>query len=158
MQAAIESSGIQQQGAVRQNPAMEAIRYTADYQFGAGAGDALCAEARISLRQRMRELTYSGARLASISPRSGLLRLTLAGANRLEKLDTPVVKIDDFVPTGSVLSPGVVEASPEIRNGDEVIFQGPKARGVGRARMAGWEMKRATRGVAVHVREVEELK
>jgi len=55
-----------------------------------------------------------------------------------------------------VLAPGVVEASPDIRPGDEVVIRGPKAFGIGRAEMSGPEMIESTRGVASTVRHVRE--
>ena len=65
-----------------------------------------------------------------------------------------LVKIGDFLPKGSLLAPGVVDADEQIRPGDEVIVVGEKAFGVGRARMSGWEMKASRRGVAVEMRHV----
>jgi archaeosine synthase len=66
------------------------------------------------------------------------------------------VEIDGFVPHGSVLAPGVVDATDSIRVGDEVVIEGPKAFAVGRAEMAGTEMVESTRGVAATVRHVKE--
>ena len=67
------------------------------------------------------------------------------------------MEIGDFVPKGSILAPGVMNAGEEIRENDEVIFRGDKAFGVGRAKMSGWEMVESERGVAVNVREVESI-
>ncbi len=61
------------------------------------------------------------------------------------------------MPRGSILAPGVVNADPQIRVNDEVVFCGDKAFGVGRAKMSGWEMVQSRKGVAVQVREVEEV-
>ena len=55
------------------------------------------------------------------------------------------------------MAPGVVNAGEQIRVNDEVIFVGEKAFGVGRAKMIGWEMVESQKGVAVDVREVEEI-
>ena len=68
-----------------------------------------------------------------------------------------MVKIDNFVPRGSILAPGVLDADPEIRPNDEVIVLGEKALCVGRAMMSGREMKESGRGVAVDVRHVKKL-
>jgi archaeosine synthase len=91
-------------------------------------------------------------------PQYGTLSLTLAGARRWVDSDAPVkrVEIDDFVPHGSVLAPGVVDASPDIRPGDEVVVEGPSAFGVGRAAMSGPEMAESSRGIASEVRHVTE--
>jgi threonine dehydrogenase-like Zn-dependent dehydrogenase len=55
---------------------------------------------------------------------------------------------------------GVVEEVGDgvsnIRVGDEVVVEGPKAFGVGRAEMSGPEMAESTRGVAASVRHVDE--
>ncbi len=50
-----------------------------------------------------------------------------------------------------------MNADPQIRVNDEVVFCGDKAFGVGRAKMSGWEMVQSRKGVAVQVREVEEV-
>ena len=71
-------------------------------------------------------------------------------------MPTKTVEIDAFVPQGSVLAPGIVDASAEIRVGDEVVIEGPTAFAVGRAVMSGPEMEESTRGVAVDVRHCEE--
>jgi archaeosine synthase len=96
--------------------------------------------------------------LAMLVASYGVLSLTLAGARRWVDSDVPTkrVEIDAFVPHGSVLAPGVVHASPEIRPGDEVVIEGPNAFGVGRAAMSGPEMVESTRGIASSVRHVEE--
>jgi predicted RNA-binding protein (TIGR00451 family) len=85
--------------------------------------------------------------------------VTLAGARRWLESDAPThrVEIDGFVPHGSVLAPGVVDADSSIREGDEVVIQGPKAFAVGRAQLHGDAMTDATRGEACTVRHVQEL-
>jgi archaeosine synthase len=67
------------------------------------------------------------------------------------------VQISDFVPEGDVLVPGVVDADPEIRDGDEVLVVGKMAIATGRAAMTAAEMKNSKRGVAVRVRKVKKL-
>lgn len=51
------------------------------------------------------------------------------------------------------MAPGVIDADPQIRPGDEVLVMGDDIFGVGRARMSGWEMVQARRGVAVELRQ-----
>jgi archaeosine synthase len=82
----------------------------------------------------------------------------LAGARRSVDSDAPTkrVEIDDFVPHGSVLAPGVVDADESIRVGDEVVIEGPSAFAVGRAQMSGPEMVASSRGIASQVRHVAE--
>jgi len=135
------------------------IRAVADYQFGDGAGDELFDDLGVeSVYPKLRALSGDGEQLAMLVPGYGVLSLTLAGARRWVESAVPTkrVEIDPFVPHGSVLAPGVVDASPEIRPGDEVVIEGPKAFAVGRAEMSGPEMVESTRGIASAVRHVEE--
>jgi archaeosine synthase alpha-subunit len=87
-----------------------------------------------------------------IDAAAGLLRPTFEGWSLLG--DGYRVKIDDFVPQGDVLAPGVLDADPRIRPGDEVLVVGPSALATGRAAMSAGEMLRSTRGVAVRRRKV----
>jgi archaeosine synthase len=135
------------------------LRAIADYQFGSGAGDELFADLAVESRYpKLRANSTDGEQLAMLVPEYGLLALTLAGGRQWVESDVPTkrVEIDAFVPHGSVLAPGVVDASDEIRVGDEVVIEGPKAFAVGRARMSGPEMVESTRGIASAVRHVEE--
>ncbi|PSP95947.1 tRNA-ribosyltransferase, partial [Halobacteriales archaeon QS_4_62_28] len=141
------------------------LRAVADYQFGAGAGDAifgedLTAEGTYPQLRAHGERTgdSQGEQLAALTQQYGVLGLTIAGARRWVDSGVPVkrVEIDDFVPHGSVLAPGIIDASDAIRVGDEVVVEGPSAFGVGRAQMPGPAMADATRGVACQVRHVEE--
>ncbi|MFB6143575.1 MAG: archaeosine synthase subunit alpha [Halorientalis sp.] len=134
------------------------VRAIADYQFGPGAGDDLFEDVTTPARYPKLRVESDGEQLAAMVPEYGVLSLTLAGARRWVDSDVPArrVEIDDFVPHGSVLAPGVVDASDDIRPGDEVVVEGPSAFGVGRAAMSGPEMVESTRGVASAVRHVEE--
>jgi archaeosine synthase len=139
------------------------FRAMADYQFGLGVGNELL---RRGERERLKitgkfpaqELRVDGTVLARLVPDYGLLVLTLAGARRIRELSSAyTVHIDDFIPKGSILAPGVTGAGDAIRVNDEVIFVGPRAWGVGRAKMSGWEMVASRKGAAVEVREVAAL-
>jgi archaeosine synthase len=137
------------------------VRAIADYMFGDGAGDEVFEPGTIQTTARYPKLQVrdtDGEQLATMVPQYGALAFTLAGARRWLESDAPTktVEIDGFVPHGSVLAPGVVDATSEIRVGDEVVVTGPKAFGVGRAEMSGPEMRESTRGIAVEVRHVEE--
>jgi len=134
------------------------VRAIADYQFGPGAGDDLFPDLRTTSRHpKLQVRDGSGTQLAAQVPQYGVLSFTLAGARHWAASTAPTkrVEIDSFVPHGSVLAPGVVDASDDIRVGDEVVVEGPVAFGVGRAEMSGPEMRTSTRGVAVEVRHVE---
>jgi archaeosine synthase len=138
------------------------VKAIADFQFGDGAGDALFADVDLEMTSRYPKLQVragDGEQLATMVPQYGVLSFTLAGARVWADSDAPTkrVEIDGFVPHGSVLAPGVVDADEDIRVGDEVVVEGPRAFGVGRAEMFGAEMASSTRGEAVDVRHVEEL-
>jgi len=139
------------------------LKAMADYQFGIGAGSELISrkegeKIKISGKFPSYKLSVNGDVLARIVPEYGLLTLTLTGALRIKPfLSSYTVHIGDFLPTGSVLAPGVVNADEQIRVNDEVIFTGKMAFGVGRAKMSGWEMVESRKGVAVDVREVEKI-
>lgn len=139
------------------------IKAMADFQFGIGAGSELVARKegeriKITGKFPFYKISLDGGVLARIVPAYGTLALTVKGARRIENfLSSYEVEIGDFVPEGSILAPGVVNASEQIRVNDEVVFVGEKAFGVGRAKMSGWEMVESRRGVAVQVKEVEEV-
>ena len=139
------------------------IKAMADFQFGLGAGRQLLGEGggerlKINGKFPSYKLGSKGDVLARLVPAYGLLTLTVKGARRIENLlSSYKVEIGDFVPRGSILAPGVVNASEQIRVNDEVVFRGEKAFGVGRAKMSGWEMVESRKGMAVQVREVEEI-
>jgi archaeosine synthase len=136
------------------------VRAIADFQFGDGAGDAVFGSGATTegYYPKLRVRSDDGEHLATMVPQYGTLSLTLAGGRawRESSAETKTVEIDGFVPSGSVLAPGVVDADGSIRPGDEVLFEGPKAVGVGRAACHGRAMVDSTRGVAVDVRHCEE--
>jgi len=135
----------------RKDGRLQRYRAVADFYFGKGAGDALLGE---DARIKGRELQNENKRaLAMITP-NGTMALSLDGARRLLPRGDYIVTIGDFLPKGSLLAPGVVKADPQIRPGDEVIIQGQKAFGVGRAKMSGWEMVQSKRGVAADIRKI----
>jgi archaeosine synthase len=144
-----------EEGATHKGENRAYVRATADYQFGRGAGDVV-KEARVEGRlPRLRLVRETDdEHLATLTPGYGTLAVSVEGAR---VFDAPRVEIDDFVPEGSVLAPGVIDADPAIRVGDEVLFEGPSAVGVGRARMSGDEMVRSERGVAVSVRHTSDV-
>ncbi|WP_331234939.1 archaeosine synthase subunit alpha [Natronorarus salvus] len=135
------------------------VKALADVQFGEGAGETLFPDIVTESRYpKLRAHDRDGDQLAAMVPQYGTLSLTLAGARRWVESEVAVkrVAIDGFVPRGTVLAPGVLDADPEIRVGDEVVVEGPRAFAIGRAEMFGREMAESTRGVAVDVRHVEE--
>jgi len=139
-------------------PAKNMLRGIADYQFGRGAGWLLVPDgASIKAPFPKYQVYYDKKQLASLNPRTGTLIPTLEGAMRLLELGTYQVSIDDFVPSGNLLAPGVVDANVNIRPSDQVIVVSERVLGVGRAIMGGAEMVRSTRGIAVDLRKVMEI-
>lgn len=129
------------------------LRGLALFQFG-------CEPDRSGLRTRGRfpRLQYlqGSTPVFGIDLEAGLLRPTFEGWRRLG--DGYRVSIDAFVPQGDILAPGVLDADPRIRPGDEVLVVGPLALATGRAAMSADEMLASTRGVAVKRRKVMKLK
>jgi archaeosine synthase len=122
------------------------------YQFGADIDTK-----GIVSRGRLPELFYSrgNVQLFSIDTGNGLIRPTFDGWALLPEVYR--VTIDDFVPEGDVLVPGVTSADPAIRDGDEVLVVGKRALATGRAALPAGEMLRSHRGVAVRVRKIKRL-
>ncbi|PTD93611.1 hypothetical protein C9439_06050 [archaeon SCG-AAA382B04] len=138
------------------NSERETIRSLCNYQFGDQEGESFIKDTQIRGRYPKLILHANNKQLAAISPQYGALSLTIRGA---EKINTSnyEVKIGSFYPEGSVLAPGVIQASEKIRPNDEVIFYGEKAFGVGRAKMSGFEMEESDRGIAIKTRHVKEI-
>jgi len=110
-----------------------------------------------TLRGHFPEVFYSrnNVQLFSIDTGTGMLRPTLDGWKIIP--DGYRVQIDDFIPEGDILAPGVISADPAIRDGDEVLVIGARALGTGRAAIPADEMQRSRRGVAVHVRKIKRV-
>ncbi|HID19948.1 MAG TPA: hypothetical protein EYP28_03270 [Methanophagales archaeon] len=159
LSAEIAALGTERQSGFEQKASV--IRAMADFQFGIGAGRELVTQKegeriKITGKFPLYKLSLDGEVIARIVPEYGSLALSVSGARRIENmLASYTVDIGDFVPKGSILAPGVVNADGRIRVNDEVIFTGAKAFGVGRAKMSGWEMVESRRGAAVQVRAVE---
>ncbi len=130
---------------------IDLMRAAADYQFGRGAGDLLVSGAVVKAPFPKFQL-FSGIQLATLIPQYGTIALTVEGGLRLAAQPHYRVKIGDFLPHSSILAPGVLEADPQIRPGDEVLVEGERFFGVGRALMSGWEMKECGKGIAVELR------
>jgi archaeosine synthase len=106
-------------------------------------------------RGRFPDLFYSknNVQVFSIDTGTGLLRPTFDGWKCIP--EGYRVYIDDFIPEGDVLVPGVTGADPGIREGDEVLVVGARACATGRAALPSEEMGRSKRGVAVRVRKIK---
>ena len=136
------------------------LKAIASYQFAEAAISLFTEETgKLVVKGRFPkyQLFFGKKQLATLIPQYGILALSLEGAEKVLEKGKYIVKIDDFVPRGSILAPGVVEADPQIRPNDEVIVLGEKALCVGRAVMSGNEMVESSRGVAVDVRHIKKL-
>jgi archaeosine synthase len=130
---------------------LDLMRAAADYQFGRGAGDLIVSGAVVKAPFPKFQL-FSGIQLATLIPKYGTIALTVEGGLRLAAQSHYRVKIGDFSPHSSILAPGVLDADPQIRPGDEVLVEGERFFGVGRAQMSGWEIKECQKGIAVELR------
>ena len=128
------------------------IRGTLSWQFGSETDTSGMI---IKGRFGNRKVLKNKKQLFSIDNETGLYRPTFDGWKFLD--DIYIVGIDDFIPQGDILAPGVVSCDPEIRPGDEVFVRGDKAVATGKAVMGADEMIRSGRGVAVKVRKVKKI-
>ncbi len=132
------------------------LRAIADYQFGKGAGEIVVPDnSEIKGPFPRYQSFYEKTQLTTLIPQYGTLAVTIEGAEMMIPRNSCIVRIDDFMPRGSILAPGILEADHAIREGDEVFVVGEKAIGVGRARMNGKEMSMSTRGQAIDLRHVK---
>ncbi len=144
-----------------------AIRTVADYQFGAGAGEALVPdgedlEVERSTSGRPRQLVADGGRLWTYNT-DGRLSLGLEGGRRLQAaLDPPAYRVtvgdesEPFVRDGkNAFAKFVTDVDPDVRPSDEVLVVHEDGRllAVGRAELAAEGMLAFDSGMAVMVRE-----
>ncbi len=135
---------------------LDLMRAAADYQFGKGAGDILVSGAVVKAPFPKFQL-FSGIQLATLIPQYGTIALTVEGGLRIAGQTNYRVKIGDFMPHSSILAPGVEYADLQIRPGDEVLVEGERFFGVGRAEMSGWEIKECGKGIAVELRHSKRI-
>jgi archaeosine synthase len=110
-----------------------------------------------TVRGHYPELFYSknNIQIFSIDTGTGMLRPTFDGWKLIP--EGYRVYIDDFIPEGDVLVPGVVKADPGILDGDEVLVVGTRALATGRAALPAEDILRSRRGVAVRVRKIKRM-
>lgn len=136
---------------------LDTFRASIDYQFGKGAGNMLVADDAIVRAPYPKFQLFEEQQLATLIPQYGTVALTVEGGLRLRDHPYYKVKIADFIPHSSILAPGVLDVDPQIRPSDEVIVEGEKFFGVGRALMSGWEMKECGKGIAVELRHSRKI-
>lgn len=133
--------------------ACEEVSAVAAYQFGPAIAAALMKDSTVRGRYPYRKILKSNKQLGMITDR-GLISLTFDGAQACAAESGYSVTIaDDFRLIGSVFAPGIIQADPGIRIGDDVwVRQNNMVRGVGVATMSGPEMNRARHGEAIRIR------
>jgi len=143
---------------------IEKLRRIADYQFGKDVGKVLF-PSNITLRHskatgKIRHILLHNKLLATLRARNGLFALTIEGAKRLLKATSrhKVVISDDvkelILRGRDVFAKHVIESSPAIRPGEEVIVTDKRGKvlAVGKALLSGKEMLSFRYGVAVRIR------
>jgi archaeosine synthase len=128
------------------------IRGCLSWQFGV---DVDTMRMMLKGRESNRRVMRGKTQLFSIDPANGFYRPTFEGWETIPKGYR--VMIDDFIPQGDILAPGILDIDPRIREGDEVLVVGPNALATGRAMMGADESMASSRGVAVKVRKVKKL-
>jgi archaeosine synthase len=85
---------------------------------------------------------------------TGATYMTRRGCELLLREGLYTVEIHDFPMRGDLFVGGIRDASPEIRPGDDVVLHSEgRLKGFGRSLLAGHEMVRLRRGMAVKVRK-----
>ena len=147
--------------------ALSGLRTIADYQFGAGAGDALFPPGEsLTIKRtssgRPQQIHADDGRLVSFGT-DGRFTLGLEGGRRLHAaLEHPAYRVivDDesepFVRDGkNVFAKFVVDVGDEVRPGDEVVVvhEDGAVLAVGRAELGAAAIRDFESGMAVAVRE-----
>ena len=130
----------------------ENIRKVFDFYFGAGAGEAVLPENGKVKGSKMLRLFVGNQQTGTF--KDGVVSVTPYGMQRIyDSLKAYWVRID-FDLRGDVFAVGVNEADERIRPDDIVgVVRDDRVVGVGKAVLAGEEMIKAKKGVAVKVRK-----
>ncbi len=96
-------------------------------------------------------------RVARIDTIYGMLDVYGEFAKELIAKKQYLVRIDNFIPKGTIFAAGVIEADEKIRPNDTVVFCSDEVYGVGIALMSGKEMVENDKGAAVKVKRVEKI-
>ncbi|NPA74483.1 MAG: pseudouridine synthase [Euryarchaeota archaeon] len=99
------------------------------------------------------DLKMDGERLFGYDLHRGMLTLAERSARELAEAEKYTVEIDDFWPEGDVFAAGILEATAEIRESDEVaVVHDGELRGWGIAKMSAYDMVNESRGKSVKIR------
>ncbi|MCL2862757.1 MAG: archaeosine synthase subunit alpha [Methanimicrococcus sp.] len=140
---------------------LDQAKAIARYQLGPLADSLFTKETTIKGNFPKFMLLDGKTQLAVLVPQFGQLAFSIAAAEKLIKSadysGQYTVTIDDFLPKGSLMAPGIIKADPAIRFGDEVIILGKNAIGIGKAKMSGVEMNSSSKGIAVLPRHMTHI-
>lgn len=133
---------------------VEDVFSLACYQFGWRIAEKLMHNCTVKGRYPNEKIFHGKQQIGMIVGERGFISLTLEGGKKISGLkDYNVEVYDDFQLKGSVFAPGIVNADPGIRIGDEVVVtSNKKTVGVGVALMNGDDMKQLNYGEAVKIR------
>ena len=133
---------------------MEDVFSLACYQFGEETAEKLMRSCVVKGRYPYEKIFHGKQQLGMIVGERGFISLTLDGGRKIIDMKGYNVEVyDDFQLKGSLFAPGIFDADPNIRIGDEVVVtSNNKVIGVGVALMNGEEMKQANYGEAVKIR------
>ncbi len=129
----------------------ENFKSLARFQFG--CCEELLDEAKIKGRYYQLNIWKERKRIFSYNPQKGMLTLTKESAKCLAKNEKYTVYIDDFHPEGDVFAAGILNATEDIREEDEVaVVYEDELRGWGIAKMSYIDMLHQKKGKAVKIR------
>jgi uncharacterized protein with predicted RNA binding PUA domain len=141
------------------------VRMIADFQFGKGIGRELFPDGatfQLSRTKRVRQVLYSGNRIATARAKDGFFTLSIEGASVVHSLlpgkKLRVVVSEDAVPFvekgKTAFIKHVVEIDPELRAGEEVLVTGEDDRllATGQLLLSPAEILALDSGAAVDVR------
>ena len=136
---------------LRKNVILENLKSMARFQFG--IADDIFKGAYVRGHYPRVNIYNENGRIFGFNPDRGMLTLTELSARYLMKMGKYTVYIDDFHPEGDVFSVGIVDATKDIREGDEVaVVHNDELRAWGTARMNFYDMLHKRRGKAVKLR------
>ena len=141
------------------------VRMIADYQFGKGIGKELFPDGatfQLSRTKRVRQVLYSGNRIATARAKDGFFTLSIEGASVIHNLlpgkRLRVIISEEaapFVEKGkTAFTKHVVEIDPELRAGEEVLVtdEADRLLATGQLLLSPGEILALDSGAAVDVR------
>lgn len=132
---------------------LQKLRSIACYQFNTPDAHRIIPKGSKIVGRFNRRIIHDKKQIATLLFERGLFSLNLEGGRILKDIDKNWVEIDFDLQTNTLFAPGVIDAHSDILPRDEVvILKDEEVVAVGRAVLAGEEMKKAIKGVAVRIR------